>query len=1063
MKKILIGVYFTINVYCIYVTSSTLLTGQNFSIDKLENGAKTAITIGGTYSLDGDGTFFGDCLIATMFALQHINNDSKILDNYHLNLTWGNTKCNPGIGMKVLFQHLSTEPKKLMILGSSCSPVTEPMAQTSREFDLVQVSYISSSPALSNRNIYPYFFRARSSESERILPTFEIFKRFNWTRISIISETSKNLYTLSLNIPCMIKDKVDLEKLSIKSLNIPCMIKDKVDLEKLSIKLTNQIIATANRTGLNIVVSAGFDTNEDPGQALQSIKAYHLGLVRPKYVWVGPGWFTTRYWWRNPEGGEVVVGKSRCNDTIMDSMAEGYFSTDPLAKSQSPDPTISGMTTSEWIEAYDNFRNSESYSKYKGGIKFATFTYDATWAVAVALNNSIPRLAEMNKTLQDFQYNDKVFLNIFKNEMAKVSFLGVSGPLAFTNTGDRLGITVIKRIQNLEEITVALYYDQGTRVIWNNSIQFKWGTPGDKVPIDFPEIRPEKEAVPLFLYVFMVILTSAGIILALSLLVFNYYYRENRIMKLTSPNINNAIIFGSIFCYLSVIFLGMDSETLGIHYRSFMTTACWIQVWLLLLGFMLGFSALFAKTWRLYVIFTNKTGKSKIIKDKQLYAFIAIIVTIGIAILVAQAAIDPIYLEERNLSAIPYKNGDLIVIPVSMNCLTRNSVIWQVIMLGPNGILLAYGLLLAWRTRNISITAANDSKYIGFAIYNVTIFSGTAVLVGFAVSQQAIRFGMIASFIILSTTGSIALIFVPKILQIKYNIVADANSNAGEMITFGNETLEEKINRLQSVVEEKDKNIKKLETELSKLSVDKCELQNKPVEQALILNSILNGSICSSDDQAIKNITIGASFPISGADTTWGDCLMAARFALDQIKDQNLLSGYRLNMEWGNTKCDAGTGMKVLFDLIHNPPQKLMILGSACSPVTEPMAQTSREFKLLQISYISSSPALNNRETYPYFFRARASESKRILPSFEIFKRFNWTKIAIITETINLYTLVANEVVKVANETKTEIVTSTSFDSEEDPRKAIAKIKESQVRIIYAGFYPKPGRRVLCR
>lgn len=48
-------------------------------------------------------------------------------------------QCNPGTGMKVLFQHLSNEPKKLMILGSSCSPVTEPMAQTSREFDLVQV------------------------------------------------------------------------------------------------------------------------------------------------------------------------------------------------------------------------------------------------------------------------------------------------------------------------------------------------------------------------------------------------------------------------------------------------------------------------------------------------------------------------------------------------------------------------------------------------------------------------------------------------------------------------------------------------------------------------------------------------------------------------------------------------------------------------------------------------------------------------------------------------------------------------------------------------------------
>ena len=57
-------------------------------------GNKTAITIGGTYSYSGVGTSFGDCLIATMFALQHINNDSRLLDQYHLNLAYGNTQVN---------------------------------------------------------------------------------------------------------------------------------------------------------------------------------------------------------------------------------------------------------------------------------------------------------------------------------------------------------------------------------------------------------------------------------------------------------------------------------------------------------------------------------------------------------------------------------------------------------------------------------------------------------------------------------------------------------------------------------------------------------------------------------------------------------------------------------------------------------------------------------------------------------------------------------------------------------------------------------------------------------
>ena len=89
--------------------------------------------------------------------------------------------------------------------------------------------------------------------------------------------------------------------------------------------------------------------------------------------------------------------------------------------------------------------------------------------------------------------------------------------------------------------------------------------------------------------------------------------------------------------------------------------------------------------------------------------------------------------------------------------------VWEISMLGINGVLLAFGLSLAWRTRNIYITAANDSKYIGLAVYNVSVFAGTAVLIGLAVTNATIRFGMLSAFILLSTTGSICLIFIPKV------------------------------------------------------------------------------------------------------------------------------------------------------------------------------------------------------------------------------------------------------------------------------------------------------------
>lgn len=50
------------------------------------------ITIGGLFSLNGTNAAWGDCLIAAKFAINHINNDSRILHGYRLNLSWGNAQ-----------------------------------------------------------------------------------------------------------------------------------------------------------------------------------------------------------------------------------------------------------------------------------------------------------------------------------------------------------------------------------------------------------------------------------------------------------------------------------------------------------------------------------------------------------------------------------------------------------------------------------------------------------------------------------------------------------------------------------------------------------------------------------------------------------------------------------------------------------------------------------------------------------------------------------------------------------------------------------------------------------
>ena len=86
-----------------------------------------------------------------------------------------------------------------------------------------------------------------------------------------------------------------------------------------------------------------------------------------------------------------------------------------------------------------------------------------------------------------------------------------------------------------------------------------------------------------------------------------------------------------------------------------------------------------------------------------------------------------------------------------------------------------FGAFLAWETRHVQIPALNDSKYVGMSVYNVTIMCVLGVAVTFVLKNQInASFIIIAIFIIFCTTGTLCLVFVPKV-QVKINCSAIIN------------------------------------------------------------------------------------------------------------------------------------------------------------------------------------------------------------------------------------------------------------------------------------------------
>ena len=82
------------------------------------------------------------------------------------------------------------------------------------------------------------------------------------------------------------------------------------------------------------------------------------------------------------------------------------------------------------------------------------------------------------------------------------------------------------------------------------------------------------------------------------------------------------------------------------------------------------------------------------------------------------------------------------------------------------GVILIFGLFLAWQTRNANIKAQNDSKETALAIYNVVAVSLVGVIcvtVLANTTRHEALYAIVAVCICICTSTTLLLVFVPKV------------------------------------------------------------------------------------------------------------------------------------------------------------------------------------------------------------------------------------------------------------------------------------------------------------
>ena len=113
------------------------------------------------------------------------------------------------------------------------------------------------------------------------------------------------------------------------------------------------------------------------------------------------------------------------------------------------------------------------------------------------------------------------------------------------------------------------------------------------------------------------------------------------------------------------------------------------------------------------------------------------------------------------------RSDDLITIPVLKICECYHRTKLLGVLYGYKDILLLFGVFLAWETRNATIPALNDSKYIGMSIYNVVILSAYGLTVPMVFSKthyyHNLLHVLVSVAVVLSTTTTVTLVFMPKV------------------------------------------------------------------------------------------------------------------------------------------------------------------------------------------------------------------------------------------------------------------------------------------------------------
>ena len=195
---------------------------------------------------------------------------------------------------------------------------------------------------------------------------------------------------------------------------------------------------------------------------------------------------------------------------------------------------------------------------------------------------------------------------------------------------------------------------------------------------------------------------------------------------------------------------------------------------------------------------------------------------------------------------------------------------------------------------------------------------------------------------------------------------------------------------------------------------------------------------------------------------------LCSTMALDQINSrEDLLPGYKLNVEWRNSDCSDKVAMESFINSLTSNKTYIGVFGPGCSVAAVAIANISPAYGLITFSYAAASPSLEDEVRYKYFIRGLTSDTSIAVGRINFIENYGWKRVAIISQQEELFVynsyVMEDLLTNLGIDYRTGSFDTKSLNVDTQIKNAINLIKETGYRIIIANMYEDAAILFICQ